>query len=53
MISKWESKKERLLHVMEINPLLKMEWLREMNDFFLRNSSKRTKAIRRKLREMR
>jgi hypothetical protein len=53
MIYKWETDKERLLRFMKISPLKKMEWLREINEFVLKSSTKRSKAIRRKMREMR
>lgn len=52
MIFKWESKKERLLKYMNISPKQKLEWLREMNEFVLKCSSKRSKLIRWKLRKV-
>ncbi len=52
MIFKWETKKERLLEFMKIPPKTKLEWLYQMNKFMLRFSSKKTKNIRQKLREI-
>jgi hypothetical protein len=53
MIFKWETKEERLLRFMKIPPKKKLEWLYQMNEFMLKFSSKRTKSIRKKLRQMR
>lgn len=53
MIFKWESDEERLLRFMKISPKKKLEWLRQMNDFLARCSSKRQIKIRQKLRESR
>lgn len=53
MIFKWESEEERLLKFMKISPKKKLEWIRQMNEFIDKFSSKRTKIIRRKLRESR
>ncbi len=51
MITKWETKRERILRFMNIPPKEKLTWLRKMNEFTLKFSSKRTLLIRRKLRE--
>ena len=48
----WESEEERLLRYMKISPKKKLEWLRQMNEFMAKFSSKKTRAIRQKLREM-
>ena len=53
MIFKWETEEERLLRFIKIPPKKKLEWLRQMNEFILKCSSKRTRAIRRQLREIR
>jgi hypothetical protein len=53
MIYQWESLRERLLRFMRISPKKKMEWLREMQEFTLQASDKRTKAIRLQLRRNR
>ena len=53
MIFKWETEKERLLRFMKISPKKKLEWLRQMNDFIVKSSSKRDRLIRWKLREIR
>ena len=53
MIYKWETETERISRFMRISPIKKMEWLREMNEFFGKVSNKKTRAIRRKLKEMR
>ncbi len=53
MIFKWESEEERLLRFMKIPPKKKLEWLRQMNEFMAKFSSKRTRSIRQKLREQR
>ncbi len=53
MIFEWESEEERLLRFMRIPPQKKMEWLRQINEFSNKYSSKQTRAIRRKLRESR
>lgn len=50
MIFKWESQRERLLRFMKISPKKKLEWLREINEFTAKYSSKRSNLIRRKLR---
>lgn len=51
MIFRWESERERLLKFMKIPAKKKLEWLRQMNEFTAKFSSKRTLAIRQKLRE--
>jgi len=48
---KWESQKEKLLRYMNIPPEKKLEWLRQMNQFSAKFSSKKTKAIRKRIRE--
>jgi len=53
MIFKWETEKERLLRFMKISPKKKLEWLRQMNEFIVKSSSKRDRLIRWKLREIR
>jgi len=53
MSFKWESEKERLARFINIPPKKKLEWLRQMNEFILKYSSKRSKLIRWKLREIR
>ena len=53
MIFKWESQKERLSRWMKISPRRKLEWLREMQEFNAKYSSKNLKNIRLKLRELR
>lgn len=45
-----ESEDERIRRFMKILPKKKLEWLRQINDFILKCSSKRTKRIRWKLR---
>ncbi len=49
----WETERERIERLMKIPPIKKLEWLYEMNEFMNKYSSKKTKAIRRKLREQR
>lgn len=53
MITEWEREEERLLRLMKIPPKKKLEWLRQMNEFLVKASSKRDKLIRWKLRKMR
>ena len=53
MTFKWETEEERLLRFLKISPKKKLQWLRQMNEFIVKASSKRSKLIRRKLREMR
>lgn len=50
MIFKWESEEERLLRFMKIPPKKKLEWLRQINEFIAKCSSKRSRSIRWKLR---
>jgi hypothetical protein len=52
MIYKWETDKERLLRFIKIPPKKKLEWLRQMNEFIVKASSKRDKLIRWKLRKI-
>ena len=52
MMFQWETENERLLRFMKIPPKKKLEWLRQMNEFIAKASSKRDKVLRRKLREM-
>jgi hypothetical protein len=52
MIFKWESEEERLTRFMKIPPKKKLEWLRQMNEFMLKYSSKHSKLIRWKLRKI-
>jgi len=51
MIYKWETEKEQLARFMLIPPMKKLEWLRQMNEFILKFSSKKQQAIRKKLHE--
>lgn len=51
MIFKWESEEERLKRYMSIPARKKLELLQQMNEFAAKFSSKKTKAIRKKLRE--
>ncbi|HEX7400819.1 MAG TPA: hypothetical protein VF369_01450 [candidate division Zixibacteria bacterium] len=53
MTFRWETEDERLLRSMKIPPKKKLEWLREMNEFIEKCSSKRTMRMRKKLRETR
>ncbi len=46
---KWETQKERTLRLMKISPQAKMEWLRDINEFITKNSSKKIQKIRREL----
>jgi len=48
----WESEDEKLRRYMDIPPLEKLKALRQMNEFTAKFSSQKTKAIRKKLREM-
>ena len=52
MIFKWETEEERLLRFMKISPKKKLEWLRQMNEFILKSSSKSDRLIRWKLRKI-
>jgi len=45
MIFKWESQKQRLQRFMKISPKDKMEWLRQMNDFLRKASTKKQRDI--------
>jgi hypothetical protein len=49
----WETEDERLLRSMKIPPKKKLEWLRDMQEFMEKSSSKRTMRIRKELRETR
>jgi len=51
MIFKWETEEERLKRYMAIPPEKKLELLKQMNDFTIKFSSKKTRAIRKRLRE--
>jgi len=51
MIFTWETHDQRLRRFMKISPLKKLEWLRQMQEFTLKTSTKRLNMIRRKLRE--
>ena len=53
MTSKWESEEARLLRFMGIPPKKKLEWLRQINEFIVKCSSKRSRLIRWKLRGIR
>jgi len=53
MIFKWETEEERLLRFMKMPPKKKLKWLRHMNKFMVKCSTKHSKLIRWKLREMR
>jgi hypothetical protein len=53
MTFRWETEDERLLRHVKIPPKKKLEWLREMNEFIEKCSSKRTMRIRKKLKETR
>ena len=47
---RWETDEERLLRHMKLPPKKKLEWLRTINEFIAKYSSKRAKQIRSKLR---
>ena len=53
MIYKWESDEERLKRFMKIPLKKKMEWLRQMQEFTLKYTTKRGLKLWHKLREMR
>lgn len=53
MIFKWETEKESLIRHMRISPREKLEWLREINEFIAKFSSKSAKAIRQELKKIR
>lgn len=52
MITRWETKKERVLRHSRISPKKKLESIRLMNEMADKVLSPRQKAIRRKLREL-
>lgn len=52
MIFEWETQEERLLKFMKIPPKKKLEWLRQMNEFIVKISSKHDKLMRWKLRKI-
>ena len=49
----WETEQERIQRFMKISPKKKLEWLQQTQEFFWKVSSRRTRAIRRKLRQER
>jgi hypothetical protein len=49
---RWETPKERTLRLKKISPKTKMEWLREINEFMAKASSKKIMKMRQKLREL-
>ena len=51
MIFKWETEEERLKRHMKISPKKKLEWLRQMNDFIEKFTTKKQKSIIRKLKK--
>jgi hypothetical protein len=53
MTFEWETEEERLKRHIKISPKKKLEWLRQIHEFTVNCSSKRTMRIRWKLREMR
>ena len=53
MIFKWETKEERILRFLKIPPEKKLEWLRKMQEFTKKTSSRRLLLIRKRLRELR
>ncbi len=53
MIFEWETHDQRLRRFMKISPQKKLEWLRQMQEFTLKTSTKRLNIIRRELRESR
>lgn len=52
MIFKWETEKERLKKFMAIPPGKKLELLKQMHEFTAKFSSKKTNAIRKRLKEL-
>jgi len=52
MIFRWETEEERLKRYMAIPTKKKLKLLQQMNEFTTKFSSQKTKAIRKKLREM-
>jgi hypothetical protein len=53
MSFEWETEEQRLLRFMKIPAKKKLEWLRQIHEFTVKSSSKRTMRIRWKLRDMR
>lgn len=51
MILKWETEEQRILRFMHIPAKKKLEWLYQMNIFMSKISSKKIKAIRKKMRK--
>lgn len=51
--AQWETQEQRLRRFMKISPQKKLEWLRQMQELRQMTSTKRLKAIRRRLREAR
>ncbi|MCK5707641.1 MAG: hypothetical protein KAI43_08310 [Candidatus Aureabacteria bacterium] len=49
----WETDKERILRHMKISPVKKLEWLRSMNEFLSKSSSRKKIARLRELRDQR
>ena len=47
----WESEEEKIARYMKIPAKKKLEWLRQMHEFTVKNSSKKMLALRWKLRE--
>lgn len=52
MIYKWENEKEKLLRFMNIPAKKKLELLNKLHKFTFKFSSKKTRRIRKKLREI-
>ncbi|MCX7877878.1 MAG: hypothetical protein N2510_04455 [Ignavibacteria bacterium] len=52
MITKWETKEERISKFMKISPEKKLEWLGKMHEFKLKMSSKQRKKISMKLKKL-
>ncbi|MFH0790920.1 MAG: hypothetical protein V2A64_04735 [Candidatus Omnitrophota bacterium] len=52
MTLKCETEEERLARFIKISPKKKLEWLRQMNEFIIKFSSKRDRLIRWKLRKI-
>ena len=53
MRNHWETQEERVLRFMKIPVQQKMEWLRQMQEFTVKTSTKKLLAIRWKLRNQR
>jgi hypothetical protein len=51
MIFEWESERQRLRRFMNIPPVKKLEWLRQMNEFLAKFTPEKSKMIRKKLKE--